>query len=78
MNITELKLMMERKRILKTIRDDFNGFAESQNDISRAISGSERNHSVIANLDWLVENGYLTLVRIDGWTKTYTLTEKVT
>jgi len=78
MNITELKLMMQRKRILKVIRDEFDGFAESQNDISRAISGSVGNHSVIANLDWLVDNGYLLLEIKDGWNKTYTLTEKTT
>lgn len=78
MNITELKLMMQRKRILKVIRDEFDGFAQSQNDISRAISGSVGNHSIIANLDWLVEKGYLLLERKDNQRKTYTLTEKVT
>lgn len=76
MNAHELKTMMYRKLILKTIRDDFNGLAESQKAIAVAVTGCESSSCVIRNLKWLVENGYLILERT-GWKKAYTLTEKV-
>jgi len=78
MNALELKTLMQRRAILKTIRDDFNGCVERQRDLSFALGKHQTNKGVRANLAWLVKNGYLTLTRTGGSTKTYTLTEKAT
>lgn len=77
MNAHELKTLIQRKLILKAIRDDFNGVGESQKAIMIAVNRCKSSTSVRNDLDWLVENGHLTLKR-NGWKKTYTLTEKVT
>jgi len=78
MNALELKALIQRKRILKTIRDDFNGSVERQRDISIALGRHITNKGVRDDLAWLVKHGYLTLSRPCGATKTYTLTEKFT
>jgi len=78
MNADELKTVVQRKLILKTIRDDFNGSVQNQNAIVLAISGWKTKRGVISNLNWLVAHGELFLEIKDARTKSYTLTETAT
>ncbi len=76
MNARELKTIVMRRRILRVIREKFDGVGESERAIATAVNACNGSTSVSNNLNWLVENGYLTLER-SGWKKAYTLTEKV-
>lgn len=76
MNARDLKTIVMRRQILRVIRDKFNGVGESENAIADAVSACKSSTGVRSNLNWLVENGYLTLQH-NGRKKAYTLTEKV-
>jgi len=69
MNAHELKTVVQRKLILKVIRDKFNGSVPNQNAIVLAISGCRSNTGGISNLNWLVDHGYLILEIKDARTK---------